>query len=189
MKHEAELDEMPPVRYEALYEWMRSFVTIILPILFLLNFVGQSIPVQGTSMMPSFRDGDQMIVRSIFYEPQRGDVVTFARQDFLDGAILVKRVIALAGDVVDINAATGTVYVNGIVLDEPYASGPTEQAGNISYPFTVPPGHVFVLGDNRSWNGSLDSRHADAGPIDERELLGRVVAVVFPLDRLELFPR
>ena len=187
MKNEADIAERRPARYWGLYEWMRSTVSVLLPFIFLLTFIGQTIPVEGHSMNPTFLDGDRLIVRSVLYEPERGDVILFARQDFLDGAILIKRVIALAGDVVDINTVTGTVYVNGVVLDEPYTSGPTEQSGNISYPYTVPPGHVFVLGDNRDRNGSQDSRHREIGPVDEREIIGRAIAVIFPFDRMRLF--
>jgi len=168
---------------------MQSWISMFLPIMLILTFIGQPIAVGGYSMAPTLVDGDQMIVRSIFYTPRRGDAIVFVRHDLLDGEQLVKRVIAVAGDVVDINTATGTVYVNGLALDEPYASEPISQAGNISYPHTVPPGYVFVLGDNRSPFGSLDSRDASLGLVDEREILGRVVAVSLPLNRARLFLR
>jgi len=189
MKHKIDTDKIHPVRHRGLYDWLQSFVGILLPIILLLTFVGHTIEVRGNSMMPTFLDSEQVIVRSIFYTPRRGDVIVFSRYDILDGANLVKRVIALAGDVVDINTVTGVVYVNGVALDEPYTEEPTNQAGNVSFPYTVPHGHIFVLGDNRSRNGSLDSRHTELGSVDEREIFGHIVAVVLPLDQARLISR
>jgi len=179
-----EQEEPRPVRYQGLYDWMQSLVMVFLAVIFLLTFVGRTMAVQMQSMAPTLLDGDRMIVRSILYTPQRGDVIIFAKQEFQDGVALVKRVIALAGDVVDLNTETGVVYVNGVALDEPYTSGPTNMAGDLSYPFAVPEGHVFAIGDNR--NGSRDSRHREIGPVDEREIIGQVVAVIMPFDRAGL---
>jgi len=166
---------------------MQSFVIVFLPVILLLTFVGQSVEVRGNSMLPTFQHGDQTITRSIFYTPQHGDVIVFSRHDVQDGTMLVKRVIALEGDVVDIHPVTGTVFVNYVALDEPYASDPVTLPGDITYPFTVPPGYLFVLGDNRSPGGSLDSRSTSLGPVDEREVIGQVVAVIAPLGRIGLF--
>jgi len=185
-----EYDKVPPasapVRYGGLYDWMQSFVMMFLPLLFLVTFVGNTIPVYGYSMAPTLDHGERMLVRSAFYTPQRGDVIVFVRHDFADGTPLVKRVIALAGDVVDINPETGIVYLNGEPLDEPYISEliRRDRIGNIAYPHTVPEGHVFVIGDYR--NNSLDSRSTIIGPVDEREIIGRAVAVILPLDRIRL---
>jgi len=179
-----EMDKKSQVRYRGLYDWMQSIVMVFLPIVFLLTFAGRTMAVEMESMTPTLLAGDRMIIRSIFYTPQRGDVVILAKQEFQDGVALVKRIIALEGDVVDINTGTGVVYVNGHALDEPYTNGPTNLAGDIVYPYTVPPGHVFVIGDNR--NHSLDSRHTEIGPVDERELIGQVVAVILPFDRAKI---
>jgi len=173
----------PPVRFGGLYDWMQSIVMVFLPIIFLLTFVGRTMAVQEISMTPTLLDGDRMIVRSILYTPQRGDVVIFSRYDFSDGAALVKRIIGLAGDVIDVNPETGFVYLNGEPLYEPYANEPIRRVGmrDISFPHTVPEGHVFVIGDNR--NHSTDSRDSDIGPVDEREIIGQVVAIILPLNR------
>ena len=175
----------PPARFQGLYDWMQSIVMVFLVVIFLLTFVGRTMGVQGHSMMPTLHEGDRMIVRSIFYTPERGDVVVLSRHDFEDGAALVKRVIALAGDVVDVNTQTGLVYLNGRPLTEPYTNGPVLEAGDMVYPFTVPPGHVFVIGDNR--NHSSDSRHSSLGPVDEREIVGRLIAVIMPFNRAQFF--
>jgi len=166
---------------------MRNIVTVVLAIVCLLTFVANNIQVQGVSMEPTLAHGDEMIVHSIFYTPERGDIIVFSKQNFRDGAAIVKRVIALEGDVVDIDPIAGVVYVNGMALYEPYTVEPTYFMGDISYPFTVPPGQIFVIGDNR--NNSGDSRSSGHGTVDEREIIGRVVAVVLPLDRAGLFLR
>ena len=170
--------------HQGLFEWLQSLVPMFLIVLVLLTFVGRTIGVSQDSMNPTLFDGDRMIVRSIFYTPQQGDIIIFAKQYFEDGAAMVKRVIALEGDVVNITG-TGLVYVNGVPLEEPYTSSPTLKTGNISYPHTVPAGHVFVIGDNR--NHSADSRDIDIGPVDEREIIGQVVAVFLPFSRAQFF--
>ena len=173
------------IRFGELYLWMQSFVIMLLLVLGFLTFVGGPIGVQNISMMPTLAEHDRMIVRNLLYTPDRGDIIVFSRHDFEDGAALVKRVIGLEGDVIDIDTISGLVYVNGIALYEPYVNDLTRRLGSVHFPFTVPAGHVFVLGDNR--NNSLDSRDIDIGAIDEREIIGQVVAVVLPLNRARLF--
>ena len=182
--------QAPP--HQGLYEWLQSLVPMFLIVLVLLTFVGRTIGVQHDSMNPTLFDGDRMIVRSIFYTPARGDIIIFSKQYFQDGAAVVKRVIALAGDTVDINTQTGVVYVRHAgqqyaftPLYEPFTSGPTHIAGDMVYPFTVPEGHVFVIGDNRG--NSTDSRHTCIGAVDEREIIGQVVAVFLPFNRAQFF--
>ena len=174
-----------PAPFQGLYEWMQSIVVVFLVVLVLLTFIGRPMGVHGYSMMPTLEAQDRMIVRSLLYTPDRGDIVVLSRHDFEDGAALVKRVIALAGDVVDIDTAAGIVYVNGAPLYEPYIMEPTQRAMSMRFPFTVPAGHVFVLGDNR--NRSSDSRDVELGAVDEREIIGRVVAVVLPFNRAQWF--
>ena len=170
-----------PVRFRGLYDWMQSIVMVFLAVVLLLTFAGRTMAVRLDSMTPTLLDGDRMIVRSIFYSPRRGDVIVFSRHDFEDGAALVKRIIGLEGDVIDVNTDSGHIYLNGRALMEPYTNGPVHRAGDMSYPFTVPAGHVFVIGDNR--NHSTDSRHRVIGAVDEREILGQVIAVIMPFNR------
>lgn len=178
-------NDTKPVPFQGLYEWMQSIVIVFLIVLALLTFVGRTMGVHGSSMMPTLFERDRMIVRSIFYTPAQGDLIVFARNGFEEGAALVKRVIALEGDVVDINTTTGFVYVNGIPLHEPYTMERTHSPMTTNFPFTVPEGHVFVLGDNRQ--GSTDSRDIEIGAVDKREIIGQVVAVVLPFHRARLF--
>ena len=94
------------------------------------------------------------------------------------GKPLVKRVIAKGGDVVNIDYQVGTVSVNGEVLQEAYIAEPTYLGYDVTFPYTVPEGTVFVMGDNR--NASLDSRSSYVGCIDKRDILGKVLLCFLP---------
>ena len=94
------------------------------------------------------------------------------------GKPLVKRVIAKGGDTISIDYAQGVVTVNGEVLQEDYIAEPTYLGYDIEFPYTVPEGTVFVMGDNR--NASLDSRSSYVGCIDERDILGNVLLCFLP---------
>ena len=94
------------------------------------------------------------------------------------GKPLVKRVIAKGGDTISIDYDSGMVMVNGEVLQEDYIAEPTYLGYDVTFPYTVPEGTVFVMGDNR--NQSLDSRSTYVGCIDERDILGRVLLCFMP---------
>ena len=158
--------------------WMVYICGAVLIALLLRIFVFELVRVDGPSMQPTLYGGDRVAVQSMLYTPQRGDVVV------VDGYInygdpLVKRIIALGGDTVDINFETGAVTLNGAVLEEPYISAPTTTGYDVEFPVTVPEGCVFVMGDNRP--RSLDGRSTEVGFIDERDILGKVLLRVFPL--------
>ena len=94
------------------------------------------------------------------------------------GKPLVKRIIAKGGDTISIDYDAGTVTVNGELLQEDYIAAPTYLGYDVQFPFTVPEGTLFVMGDNR--NESLDSRSSYVGCIDERDILGKVLLCFMP---------
>ena len=100
------------------------------------------------------------------------------KPDFHEGNPIVKRVVAVAGQTVDIDFGDGTVYVDGVELEEPYIREPTFTDEGTVFPLTVPEGSVFVMGDNR--NNSADSRLPQIGIVDNRCVIGRGVMVIFP---------
>ncbi|MFV0414439.1 MAG: signal peptidase I [Oscillospiraceae bacterium] len=162
----------------AVLEWFDAIVFSLTLVLVILVFVVRTVRVDGTSMVPTLQDGDQLLARSILYTPQRGDIVV------VDGYIqygepIVKRVIGLGGDEININFETGEVFVNGQLLQEPYISAPTTRAFDVEFPLIVPEGKVFLMGDNRP--ASKDSRHSDIGFIDERDILGKVFVRILPV--------
>lgn len=163
-------------------DWYDALVFALTALVLVFAFCVRVVVVSGHSMEPTLSDGDRLLIQSTFYTPQHGDVVV------VDGYInygkpLVKRVIAKGGDTVDIDSKNGIVYVNGQALEEPYVAEPTYTIGNIGFPLTVPEGQLFVMGDNRQH--STDSRFTSVGLIDERDILGKVLWRIFPLDSLE----
>ena len=174
------MDQLQREKNTAVLEWFDALILAFTLALILLLFVFRTSRVSGVSMEPTLYDGEQLVARSFLYEPARGDVVVVDGYTNY-GEPLVKRVIALGGDTVDINFETGDVFVNGELLSEPYISAPTIRAADVQFPVTVPQGTLFVLGDNRP--RSKDSRYSDIGFIDRRDILGEVVLRMFPLSR------
>lgn len=140
--------------------------TLLLPVL----------QIYGSSMSATLEDGEIVVsIKSSDFEP--GDIVSF----YYNNKILIKRVICQAGDWVDIDEE-GTVYVNGAELDEPYLTEKALGDCNISLPYQVPDGKIFVMGDHRST--SVDSRNTAVGCVAQEQIVGKIVFRVWPLTRL-----
>ena len=132
--------------------------------------------IYGSSMNPSLEDGNIVVsVKDSKFDP--GEVVAF----YYNNKVLVKRVVAKAGDWVDIDDS-GNVYVNNTQLDEPYILNKALGDCNIQLPYQVPEGRLFVIGDNREV--SIDSRNTAVGCVAEEQIVGRLVYRVWPLNRL-----
>lgn len=176
---------------------MISFVVVIL----LNSGVFALSGVVGPSMESTLQDSERLIIDKVSYKfnlPERGDIVVFLNDETIDGFTdsiknhlqdmsmklkgevrrnrLVKRVIGLPGD--SINITNNQVYVNEVLIEEPYVKGVT-YTKYITYPLTVPEGKVFVLGDNRE--NSNDSR--SFGSIDVDSIEGRVMLRYWPLNQ------
>ena len=170
-----------------LYDWMQCFVTAIIFGIFIFVFIGRTIGVEGASMLYTLHDRDRVIMSGLFYKPKNGDVIIFnPPTDAFGSTPLVKRVIALENQTIDINFDTGEVFVDGVIIDEGdarYIAEGTFNRLNFSGPYTVPEGHIFVMGDNR--NHSSDSRDSRVGAVDTRYVLGKVLFLLIPgSDRL-----
>ena len=165
-----------------LWEWVKALLFAGIIVFIVFRFLIQVVSVDGTSMVPTLQDGDRLISSNLFYTPEYGDIVILSENTGLNEA-LVKRIIAVAGQTVDINE-NGEVVVDGKVLSEPYIAETISdnRRGDFDYPVTVPEGMVFVMGDNR--NHSTDSRFSAVGFIDEDEILGRVIFRLLPLDKI-----
>lgn len=132
--------------------------------------------IYGDSMTPTLSEGE-VVVAFDQGDLDQGDIVAF----YHNNKVLVKRVVARAGDWVDIKS-DGAVYVNGSRLDEPYVDQLALGSCNITLPYQVPDSHVFVMGDHR--RDSVDSRNAEVGCVGEDQLIGKLVLRVWPLDGL-----
>lgn len=139
-------------------------------------FVFEPVLVKGDSMYPTLLDGERMFVEKVTYlveRPQRGDVIICHYPFYHENC--VKRVVALAGETIAIRG--GQVYVDGQPLDES-AYWDDGIWGDME-PQTVPPGHVFVMGDNRNY--STDSRDVTVGPLSYAQVIGKVHSVIWPV--------
>lgn len=165
-----------------LFGWIESLVFAVVILVVVNSFFFRTTVVDGSSMVPTLHDGEYLVVSDLFYDvPKKGDIITFYSAHYWD-AVLVKRVIANEGDIVDIDEATGNVSVNGKVLDEPYIAERIRFADNVKMPYEVPEGTVFVMGDNR--NGSTDSRNTTVGPVKYESIIGKVLFRIFPLNKI-----
>ena len=162
-----------------------GILTVFIFIMIFIYLI-RRVTVDGNSMNPTLLHQDQIFIVTSLYEPKNGQIVVIddkesgrfadaAQQEVVrsegSGITLVKRLIAKGGQEIDINFTSGDVRVDGKLLDEPYIADPTtldEYA--FQYPFTVPEGYIFVMGDNRL--RSMDSRSPQVALIPEDEILG-----------------
>lgn len=162
------------------YELVQTLMCAVLVLVLLFTFVVRVVQVDGESMRETLQDQDLLLVLDNWLcgDFQPGDIVILQEEDFNGGVPIVKRVIATEGQTVDIDFANGTVYVDGMELEEPYIREPTWTDEGAEFPLTVPEGCMFVMGDNR--NDSDDSRNPSLGPVDTRSVLGRVLVLAVP---------
>lgn len=163
-------------------EWVAVIVGALVVALLVKTFLIQAFYIPSESMTPTLEVGDRVLVNKQSYrsdEPSRGDIVVFSRPGGAgpDGITeLIKRVVGLPGETVE--GRDGHVYIDGDLLVEPYLR-PGVRTSTFG-PETVPPDHVWMMGDNRS--ASDDSRRFRSVPIDD--VVGRAFIVIWPLSEL-----
>ena len=163
-----------------LYEWVQSLVGSVLVVVAIFTFVIRMMGVDGHSMLNTLQHGDRLLVVNsmLYHDYKYGDIVILRKNGVFDDDPIVKRVIAVEGQTVDIDFAEGFVYVDGEALEEDYIREPTYTAEGTEFPLTVPEGSIFVMGDNR--NGSSDSRDYRLGTVDTRYVIGKAAFLIFP---------
>ncbi len=162
------------------YDWIESLVTAIVACIIIFLFLFRVVNVEGSSMVPTLRESDKIVISRLAQNYKYGDIVVLTKTAFDDESI-VKRVIATEGQTIDIDFDEGVVTVDGVVLQEPYIAEKTKRQMDFRGPVTVPEGCIFCMGDNR--NQSTDSRRSTIGMIDTRCVLGRVVLRLWPLNK------
>ncbi len=164
-----------------LYCWAQALIVAVASVILLFTFGVRLIGVSGPSMQDTLYTGDQLLIlNAMFCDFKAGDVVVINDYN-AQGALnetLVKRIVAVGGQTVDIDFARGVVYVDGEALEESYIKEPTYTDEGLTFPLTLAEDEVFVMGDNR--NHSNDSRDSRLGPIKEGYLQGKALLLLMP---------
>lgn len=177
---------------EEIFDWLDVFATAIITVVIVFSLICRIATVQGESMQNTLFTGDKVIISNLGYTPEQGDIVVVSRNanNSLDAVAasnepIIKRVIAVGGQTVNIDFERGVVSVDGVELEEPYTKTLTTSKYDVEFPIYVPEGYIFVLGDNR--NDSMDSRDSrigDGGLVDTRYVLGHAIFRIFPFDSI-----
>ena len=162
-----------------------QLILLVIMVVVLRNVMG-TVLVKGSSMEPNFNHGDLVFINKLstsIGSPDYGDVVICKLDEGSGYENIIKRVVGLPGDEIDIvecdyDEVEYELYVNGEYIEEDFLGEPMMTAGNIEYPFEVPENSYFVMGDNR--NESLDSRRESVGAIHKDDLMGKVVLRLYP---------
>ena len=170
-------------KFSSFYEWIEAIVYAFVAVFIIFTFFFRIIGVDGDSMLNTLQDGNWLILSNWNYKPEPKDIVVITQPNPRHEPI-IKRVIGVSGDKVNIDFTSGVVYINDQPLDEPYTKEPTYLKYDMEFPLVVPEGQVFVLGDNR--NNSWDSRSTGIGLIDNRYLMGKAVLRIFPFGKWKI---
>ena len=165
---------------ESLLMTLHDLVGLVAIVVIVFVLLFRIVVVNGSSMYKTLWHNDYLLVMSnvLCGKYEAGDIVVASKESFNDGEPIIKRVIATEGQTVDIDFGAGIVYVDGQALEEEYTYTPTNVSEGVAFPLTVAEDCLFVMGDNR--NRSRDSRYPDIGMVDEREVLGKAVFLIFP---------
>lgn len=180
------------------FDWFDTVITSIVAIIVIFSLVTRLSTVDGGSMKPTLQDKERLMITDFCYTPERNDIVVvwtnglFNEQTEEWGKAIVKRVIGIPGDVIELDTSTGSVYRNGEKLPQEIKDGVLYEDGHAINDYTtlswdmagsvtVPEGYVFVMGDNR--NDSVDSRDNRVGLVDMNNIIGKAYLRVAPLER------
>ena len=181
-KPRRDLDKYDPEKprgVDSVFEFLELFAFTLVAVMLLTTFFFRYSRVDGGSMDKTLADGDHLLISNFMYTPERGDIIVFEDYGTELYEPLVKRVIGVAGDTVEVTI-TGDVIVNGELLDEPYVYvTPGRHPTMIHGKWYVEEGEVFVLGDHR--DVSKDSR--EFGPIRADSILGEAKLRFYPFDK------
>lgn len=178
-------DPEKPRLIDWVFDIAEMFVFVLAAVMILTTFVFRHAVVEGPSMNTTLQDGDHLIISKLFYEPERYDIIVFEDYSTSLEKAVVKRVIGLPGETVEIRkSADGTrliILIDGKEIDDEYAYYDMHGELSVCAPVTLGENELFVLGDNRQ--NSTDSRASSVGPIEKDAVLGKVLFRFFPFDK------
>ncbi len=167
------------------YEWMEAIAFALAIVVILFTFVFRVVSVSGGSMDTSLTNGDRLLVNSLFYEPEQGDIVIVVKETEHTSDPIIKRVIACPGQTVRYDSSTHVVYVDGQPLDESSYIDADKNGGAsawLSEEVTLGDDEYIVMGDNRKI--SFDSRNQDLGAVSREDILGEVMIRIYPFNSI-----
>ena len=180
-------DPEKPRAIDWVFDIAEMFAFVLAIVMILTTFVFKHSIVEGNSMKNTLEEGDHLIISDLFYTPKRGDIIVFEDYSTVLKKAVVKRVIAVSGDTVEVRmneVGEVVVYVNNELVNEDYALNTRDiniDVSNFNKPIIIEEGEVFVMGDNRYH--SLDSRSSSVGPIKTDAILGKVLFRFLPFDK------
>lgn len=166
------------------FDFAEMFIFVLLAVMILTSFIFKHSVVEGDSMLNTLHDGEHLIITDLFYTPKHGDIIVFEDYSTQLKKPVVKRVIGLPGDTVEVKLNENkeyVVYVNGEYLEETYAYNDVEPTAPGVGVWKVSEGEIFVMGDNRY--NSTDSRSSLVGPVEIDSILGKVILRFYPFDK------
>lgn len=183
--------DQPSNPLRSTFDWLEAAVFSLVLVTLIFSCICRTVGVNGDSMMDTLMDKDRLLLRTNFYTPRHGDVVVVRIPGQQEP--LIKRVIGVAGDTVQLDAIHNVIYRNGERLQEPYvnqyplAYGVQWTDENVDHDGTIhiPEGKIFVLGDHR--NLSRDSRDRSVRLIDVEDVMGQAFFRIFPFDKIGTF--
>lgn len=161
------------------YDWTGTALIALAILSFLIAYVFRIVGVEGSSMQPTLHNGDRLLLSAFDTQYERGDIVVVDRYT---KEPLIKRVIAVGGETVRIDE-DGNVYINDVLIREPYIQGKTELK-EFDGEVMIPRGYLFVMGDNRTV--SKDSRMEEVGLVSVKDVVGKTVCCVWPVSSFKL---
>lgn len=180
-------DPEKPRAIDWVFDIAEMFAFVLAIVMILTTFVFKHSIVEGNSMKNTLEEGDHLIISDLFYTPKRGDIIVFEDYSTELKKAVVKRVIAVSGDTVEVRmneVGEVVVYVNNELVNEDYTLNTRDKnidVSNFNKPIIIEEGEVFVMGDNRY--NSLDSRSSSVGPIKTDAILGKVLFRFLPFDK------
>lgn len=194
---ESEVQAKKTSLFADILEILETGLFFVILVLFLFTYFMRPVTVEGNSMVPTLQNKDLLFLYSFLYEPRTGDIVVIDNHDShtLDwqGEVIeddrsleeriIKRVIAVEGQELFVDAEHGIVTVDGVQLQENYVNELTRTDDRaFTYPITIPEGYIFVMGDNR--NRSTDSRNPLVGLVPVEDVMGKTYFRYFPFDTI-----